>query len=128
VRTRVVAPFHVERVEPPDGATGVLQDDPVLVRLSAPVNPDRLAEATLEVREADGPVPSRVQTLDGGRVLVCWPRRRLRPGREHLLVARGLRDRRGREAPALASRFTPGPLSGEEIRSRSDLADRPVLD
>jgi hypothetical protein len=117
VRPKTVAPFHVERVDPPDGAIGVLRDDPVLVRLSAPIDADRLGEATVEVREADGAVPSRVETLDGGRVLVWWPGRRLRPGREHHLVARGLRDRRGREAPALASRFTPGPLSGQEIRS-----------
>lgn len=117
MKSRAVAPFHVERVEPPDGARGVLQDDPVLVRLSAPVDADRLAEATLEVREADGTVPARIQTLDGGRVLVCWPSRWLRPGREHLLVARGLRDRHGREAPALASRFTPGPLSGAQMRA-----------
>jgi hypothetical protein len=117
VRLKVVAPFHVERVDPPDGAIGVLRDDPVLVRLSAPVDVDRLGEATVEVREADGVVPSRLQTLDGGRVLVWWPARRLRPGREHHLLASGLRDRRGREAPALASRFTPGVLGGAEIRS-----------
>ena len=113
--SRRVAPFHVERVEPPDGATGVLRDDPVLVRFSAPVDADRLDEATVEVREADGAVPSRVEMLDGGRVLVWWPGRRLRPGQEHRLVASGLRDRRGREAPAFASRFTPGTLSGEEL-------------
>jgi hypothetical protein len=117
VRARAVGPFHVERVEPPDGATGVIRDDPVLVRLSAPVDADRLPEATVEVREAEGTVPSRVETADGGRVLVWWPARRLRPLREHRLVAFGLRDRLGREAPALSSRFTPGALDGEEIRS-----------
>jgi hypothetical protein len=117
MRAKVVAPFRVERVDPPDGATGVLRDDPVLVRLSAPVDADRLGEATVEVRDPDGAVPAQLQALDGGRVLVCWPGRRLRPGREHHLVARGLRDRRGREAPALMSRFTPGALSGDEIRS-----------
>jgi hypothetical protein len=94
-----------------------LRDDPVLVRLSAPVDADRLHEATLEVREAEGPVPARVEAVDRGRVLVCWPTRRLRPGREHRLVTRGLRDRHGREAPPLSSRFTPGALGGEEIRS-----------
>jgi hypothetical protein len=142
VRFKPVAPFHVERVDPPDGATGVLRDDPVLVRLSAPVDVDRLEEATVEVREGDGTVPARLQTLDGGRVLVWWPGRRLRPGREHHLVASGLRDRRGREAPALSSRFTPGALSGREIRILgarraaaderevhvSDSANSPVLD
>jgi hypothetical protein len=117
VRSKSASPFHVERVEPPDGARGVLRGDPVLVRLSEPVDVDRLHEATLEILEAAGPVPSRVQTLDGGRVLVWWPRRLLRPGQEHRLVAQGLRDRRGREAPPVSSRFTPGALDGFAIRS-----------
>ena len=117
MRPKPASRFHVERVEPPDGARGVLRGDPVLVRFSAPVDVDRLHEATLEILEAAGPVPSRVQTLDGGRVLVWWPGRLLRPGQEHRLVARGLRDRKGREAPPLASRFTPGALDGMEIRS-----------
>jgi len=117
VRPKAVSPFHVERVEPPDGACGVLRGDPVLVRLSAPLDVDRLHEATLEIREVGGAVPSRVETLDGGRVLVWWPGRLLRPGHEHRLVARGLRDHQGREAPPLSSRFTPGALDGEELRS-----------
>ena len=116
MRTRTVGPFQVERVEPPDGSTGTLRDDPVLLRLSEPIDPDRLGEATVVVAEAAGPIPSRVQTLDGGRVLVWWPRCLLRPGREHRLVVRGLRDRQGREAPALASRFTPGPVAGGELQ------------
>ena len=117
MRAKATSPFHVERVEPPDGARGVLRGDPVLVRLSAPVDMDRLHEATLEILGAAGPVPSRVQTLDGGRVLVWWPSRLLRPGEEHRLIAQGLRDRKGREAPPLSSRFTPGALDGIAIRS-----------
>ena len=117
MRPRPVSPFHVERVEPPDGTRGVLRGDPVLVRLSAPLDVGRLHEATLEIREVGGTVPSRVETLDGGRVLVWWPGRLLRPGHEHHVVTRGLRDRKGREAPPLSSRFTPGALDGEQIRS-----------
>lgn len=117
MRRRPVVPFHVERVEPPDGARGVLRDDPVLVRLSAPLHADGLADATLEVWDGAAPLPARLELLDRGRVLVCWPRALLRPGREHRVVARGLRDGLGREAPPLASRFTPGALSGEDIRS-----------
>jgi hypothetical protein len=112
----LVQPFLVERVEPPDGATGTLRDDPVLLRLSAPIDEDRFGEATVEVREAEGAVPSRLETLDGGRVLVWWPDRLLRPGREHRVVVRGLRDRLGREAPPLASRFTTGPVAAVELR------------
>lgn len=116
MRWRGVRPFQVERVEPPDGATGTLRDDPVLLRLSAPIDFDRFTEATVEVREAETPVPSRVETLDGGRVLVWWPDRLLSPGREHHVVVCGLRDRLGREAPPLASRFTPGPVAAGELR------------
>jgi hypothetical protein len=116
VRWRGARPFQVERVEPPDGATGTLRDDPVLLRLSAPIDVDRFAEATVEVREAETPVPSRIETLDGGRVLVWWPECLLSPGREHRVVVRGLRDRLGREAPPHASRFTPGPVAAHELR------------
>ena len=116
MRARVVRPFQVERVEPPDGATGTLRDDPVLLRLSEPLDADRFPEATVEVKEAEERIPSRVETLDGGRVVVWWPDRLLRAGCEHCLEVRGLRDRLGREAPPLASRFTPGPVAGGELR------------
>ena len=117
MRRGVVVPFHIERVDPPDGARGVLRDDPVLVRLSAPLHADGLAAVTLEVRHGDLPVPARLELLDRGRVLVWWPRDPLQGGQEHCLVVRGLRDRLGREAPEVASRFTPGALSGDDIRS-----------
>jgi hypothetical protein len=116
VRARALRPFQVERVEPPDGAKGTLRDDPVLLRLSEPVDVERFTEATVEVTEGEAPVPSRVETLDGGRVVVWWPDRLLRPGCEHRLVVSGLRDRQGREAPALASHFTPGPVAAVELR------------
>jgi len=114
------SPFRVERVEPPDGARGVLRGDPVLVRFSAPVDAERLHEATLEIRGPDGPVPARIQILDRGRVVVWWPRRLLSPHKEHCVVAQGLKDRQGREAPPLTSRFTPGPLHAGELRCERD--------
>jgi hypothetical protein len=116
LRIRALRPFQVERVTPSDGATGTLRDDPVLLRLSAPIDADRLGEATVEVREAEGPVPCRVEMVDGGRVVVWWPDRLLHPGRVHRLEVRGLRDRKGREAPALSSSFTPGPVTAAELR------------
>jgi hypothetical protein len=115
VRTRPLEPFRVRRVEPPDGAHGVLRDDPVLVLLTGPLDPDRLHEAEVAVWEEGGPVPSRMEPLDGGRVLVLRPRRPLRPGRLHRLRVEGLRDRQGREAPRVDSRFTTGPLAGAEL-------------
>ena len=116
MRWRGPRPFLVERVEPPDGATGTLRDDPVLLRLSAPIDEERFSEATVEVREAETAVPSRIETLDGGRVLVWWPDRLLSPGQEHRVLVSGLRDRLGRVAPPHASRFTPGPVAAHELR------------
>jgi hypothetical protein len=115
VRTRPLEPFRVRRVEPPDGAHGVLRDDPVLLLLTGPVDPDRLHEARVAVWEEGGAVPSRMEPLDGGRVLVLRPRRPLRAGRLHRLRIEGLHDRHGREAPRIDSRFTTGPLAGAEL-------------
>jgi hypothetical protein len=119
VRTRPVEPFRVRRVEPPDGARGVLRDDPVLLLLTSPLDPDRLHEATVAMWEEEGPVPSRLQPLDGGRVLVLRPRRPLRAGCVHRLRIEGLRDRKGREAPRVDSRFTTGSLAGAELATSS---------
>lgn len=117
MRRRAADPFHIERVEPPDGARGVLRDDPVFLRLSAPLHADGLVSATLEVWEGERTLPARLEILDGRRVVVWWPQTLLRGGCEHRVVVRGLRDRLGREAPPHASRFTPGALSGDDIRS-----------
>jgi hypothetical protein len=115
VRRRPAVPFRVQRVEPPDGAHGVLRDDPVLLLLTGPLDPDRLPEANVAMWEEEGPVSSRLESLDGGRVLMLRPRNLLRGGREHRLRIEGLRDRQGREAPRVDSRFTTGPLAGVEL-------------
>ncbi len=114
---RQAVPFRVLSVEPRDGARGVLRDDPIVVLLSDPADAERLHEATLEVRTGDeaGAVSLRIETLHGGRALVLQPAGPLEPGREHRLRVRGLRDARGREAPAVETGFTTGPLAGAEI-------------
>lgn len=116
MRPRVaVGPAVVQRVEPVDGDRGVLCDTPVVLHLSYPVDPASLRTGTLEVHDGDGAVPVRREAIGGGRVLVLWPERRLRPGVEHVVDAQGLRDRLGREVAPHRSRFTPGPLGREEI-------------
>lgn len=117
MRWRRDVPFQVVRVEPPDGARGVLRDDPIVLLLSGPLDAERLPEATLEVREADAAVPVQIESLQGGRALVLWPALPLGPGREHQLRARGLMDARGREAPPVESGFTTGALAGQDLRS-----------
>ena len=113
-----VEPFRVLRVEPPDGARGVLRDDPVLLLLTGPLDSDRLHEATVAMWEEEEPVSSHLEALDGGRVLLVRPRHHLRAGRLHRLRIEGLRDRKGREAPPVDSHFTTGPLAGVELRVR----------
>jgi hypothetical protein len=115
VRRRPLEPFRVRSVEPPDGARGVLRDDPVLLVLTGPLDPDRLHEANVAVWEEQGLVPARMEPMDGGRVLVLRPRRLLRAGCLYRVRIEGLRDRRGREAPRVDSGFTTGPLSGVEL-------------
>jgi len=115
MRARPVVPFRVVRVEPPDGARGVLRDDPILLLLSGPVDADRLGEAMVELREAEGALPSRVESLAGGRVLVLRALRRFSAGREHRLRVEGLRDALGHEAPPLDVRFVTGPVAGADF-------------
>jgi len=109
--------FQVVHVEPPDGARGVLRDDPIVLQLSGPVDAERLPEARVEVLEAEEGVVFRMEPVDGGRALVLRPLRPLGPGCRARLRVHGLRDARGREAPPLESRFTTGALAGKELKA-----------
>jgi len=116
VRVRGTTPFEVVSVVPRDGARGVLRDDPIVLLLSGPIDVDCLGRATLEVR-GDHPVPVRVETLGDGRALVLRPSRALDGRRVYRLQVKGLRDSRGREAPALETGFTTGALAGGVLRA-----------
>jgi len=116
VRVRPTTPFEVVCVVPPDGARGVLRDDPVVLLLSGPVDGDCLGEATVEIRGV-GAVPVRIETLGGGRALVVRPSRALDEGRAYRLQVKGLRDSRGRCAPPVESGFTTGALSGGDLQA-----------
>ena len=104
-------PACVLRVEPCDGATGVLRDTAVLLKLSVPVDEASLAPGTVTVRDQHGAVPGRLLVAGEGDLLVWQPQRRLSPEALHFVVARGLRDADGRELPEHCSRFVAGPLA-----------------
>jgi Bacterial Ig-like domain len=115
VRLRRDVPFEVVHVEPPDGAQGVLRDDPIVVQLSGPVDAERLPEAVVEVLAAEEGVRLRIEPMDGGRALVVRPLHPLRPVCRARLRVEGLKDARGREAPPLETAFTTGALVGREL-------------
>lgn len=102
-------------VDPEDGATGILCDTPVALRLSSPVDPASLGPETLRVHDDAGPVPGEARLLADGRLLVWRAARLLRPLALHFVVAQGLRDRRGREVAPHWSRFVPCAIGREDL-------------
>lgn len=109
---------RVLRIEPGDGATGVLRDAAVVLKLSCPVDEASLGPDAVTVCDCEGRVPGRLLVSGEGDLLVWQPQRPLRPDVLHFVLARGLRDGLGRALPQHCSRFVPGPLG------LFDLADR----
>ena len=105
-------------VEPEDGARNVMRDAIVLVRASTPVDPYCLAG--IEVRDAEGRVPARLEISSDPCVVVWRPHRLLRPGVPHLVVVEGWRDGWGRRLPPFRGRFVSGPVAGVEQRGGTD--------
>jgi len=109
----------VMRTSPEDGAVFVLRDTPVLLRLSHPVDPTSLAGGSVRVLDPMGEVPASLRWVSEGQVLIWEPKRLLVPGVEHVVMARGLKDRLGRGIAEHWSRFVPCGLSREDLRSPS---------
>lgn len=105
----------VVRVEPPDGSSGVLRDAPVLARVSHRLDPRTVAAHTVVLWSDCGAVPLRLEVSRDRFVLIGRPERPLEAGVEHCLELSGLRDERGREVQAHASRFVPGGLGLHDL-------------
>jgi hypothetical protein len=105
----------VVRVEPPDGASGVLRDAPVLARVSHRLDPRSVAPHTVTLWSDTGAVPMRLEVSRDRHVLIGRPEQPLEGGVEHCLELCGLRDERGREVMAHASRFVPGGLGLHDL-------------
>lgn len=110
-------PAWVMHTTPEDGAMFVLRDTPVLLRLSHAVDPISVKASAVRVLDANGDVPGGVRWAAEGHVVIWEPRRLLVPGVEHVVIARGLTDRRGRALAEHWSRFVPCGLSREDLRS-----------
>lgn len=100
---------------PEDGAVFVLRDTPVLLRLSHAVDPASLSASTLRVLDPSGDIPAGLRWTAFGHVVIWEPRRLLVPGAEHVVIARGLLDRRGRAVAEHWSRFVPCGLSKDDL-------------
>jgi hypothetical protein len=109
-------PPTVARVDPSDGATQVLRDAPVILRISQPLDPESLSLETVSVEDDCGAVPGRLRLSPDSHVVIWGGDRPLRPGIIHFVVARGLRDRRGRPVHPHWSRFVPCDLAREDLR------------
>ena len=110
-----VQEVFVVRVEPPDGSSGVLRDAPVLARISHRLDPRTVAAHTVVLWSDSGAVPMRLEVSRDRFVLIGRPEQPLEAGVEHCLELSGLRDERGREVLAHASRFVPGGLGLREL-------------
>jgi hypothetical protein len=104
---------YVVWVEPEDGAHNVMRDAIVLVRASIPVDPLHLAG--IEVRDAEGRIPARLEISSDPCVVVWRPQRLLRAGAQHIIVVEGWRDGWGRGLPPFRSRFVSGPVGGQGL-------------
>ena len=108
-------PARVLRVDPRDGARGVLRDTLIVLRLSHPADPASVTQASFSVADAQGVVPGGAVLDPAGLVLIWRGDRLLVPDVAHLALAHGLRDRRGRPFDAHASRFVPCPLTTRDL-------------
>lgn len=102
-------------VDPGDGATGILRDAPVALRLSAPLDPASVGPDSLRVHDDAGRVPGEARLLADGRLLVWRAARPLRALALHFVVAQGLRDRCGRDLAPHWSHFVPCDIGREDL-------------
>jgi hypothetical protein len=107
----------VTHTTPEDGASFVLRDTPVLLRVSHAVELASITPSALRVLDPGGDVPADLSWDPSGHVVIWTPRRLLVPGVEHVVIARGLLDRRGREVAEHWSRFVACGLASHDLRT-----------
>ena len=108
-------PVRIVRVDPLNGAAGVFRDATIIVSFSHPLDAASLGGETLRVEEAGRALVGEWKLSPDGAVAMWIATGLLTPGREHVIVVSGLKDRHGREVPRHESRFVPGDLTFEEL-------------
>jgi hypothetical protein len=108
-------PIRILRVEPLDGAVGVLRDAPVLARFDQPIREERLTPDAFRVRDASGEIPARLRLSPDGRVAIWQAERRLRDCCEHevTISVPGAEPRAG--VAGYRGWFTTGTLAREDL-------------
>lgn len=110
-------PPAVDAVDPGDGASQVLCDAPIVLHLSAPVDPSSLSPETVHVQDSGGPLAGWLKLSPDGHVVIWGGARPFRAGALHFVVVRGLRDARGRLVPSHLSCFVPCDLARDDLRA-----------
>ena len=110
------SPPHVVEVEPEDGASGVLRDTPLVLRLSRPVDPTTVTTSSVRVHSTSGAVPARLVVSPDRTMLVWVAQRLLAPRTEHMVRVEGVHDLWGTPVEPYQCRFVPGELSTQDWR------------
>jgi len=108
-------PAWVMRVDPSDGASFVLRDTPVLLRVSHRLLAESVSADSVRVLDPQGQVSGQVRVCGDGRVVIWQAERLLTSGVEHVVIVRGVRDTRGRVVQEHWSRFVPCGLARAEL-------------
>ena len=108
-------PPAVDAVDPSDGATQILRDAPVVLRLATPVDPASLSAETVTVEDPDGSLKGRLRVSPDRQVVIWAGERPFKAGVLHFVSIRGLRDARGRTIPAHLSCFVPCDLARNDL-------------
>jgi hypothetical protein len=113
---RASHPAAVHAVDPGDGASQVLCDAPIVLHLSAPIDPSSLSAQTVHVQDSGGPLAGWLKISPDGHVVIWGGARPFRAGALHFVVVRGLRDTLGRPVPSHFSSFVPCDLTRDDLR------------
>jgi hypothetical protein len=108
-------PTRIDRIDPMDGAQGVLRDTPILVRFSRAIDTAAMPPDALRVEFGGHVVPGHLTLSPDGLVAIWQPERSMVAGSDHHVLAIGFLDRRGQRVVDHSSGFTTGSLTRDDL-------------
>ena len=108
-------PTRLVRIDPFDGALGVLRDTPILARFSRAVSEWSLEPGVFRVAADRNEVRGTLRLSPDGRVLIWRAERPLAPDTVHSVEVQDLRDQRGEPVEVFSSAFATGALILSEV-------------